>query len=107
MKTFALPIGFAVTKASLSTESFISASSFQETTKVLTEAAIHGKTDLLRGLKENVIMGRLIPAGTGLSVYKNLRLVAEGDAGMRAPIEKVAQPIDGSGGSSLLAVGDS
>ncbi len=54
-----------ITKASLSTESFISASSFQETTKVLTEAAINGKTDDLRGLKENVIMGRLIPAGTG------------------------------------------
>ncbi|RYZ68634.1 MAG: DNA-directed RNA polymerase subunit beta', partial [Proteobacteria bacterium] len=99
------PLLLGITKASLSTESFISASSFQETTKVLTEAAIHGKTDLLRGLKENVIMGRLIPAGTGLPVYKNLRLVAEGDAGMRAPIEKVAQPIDGSGGG-LMAVGD-
>ena len=55
-----------ITKASLSTESFISAASFQETTKVLTEAAIWGKTDTLRGLKENVIMGRLVPAGTGL-----------------------------------------
>ena len=85
-------------------ESFISASSFQETTKAFKEAAIHGKTDLLRGLEENVIMGRLIPAGTGLPVYKNLRLAAEGDAGMRAPIEKVAQPIDGSG-SGLMAVG--
>jgi DNA-directed RNA polymerase subunit beta' len=61
-----------ITKASLSTESFISASSFQETTKVLTEASIHGKTDHLRGLKENVIMGRLIPAGTGLGAYKKL-----------------------------------
>jgi len=60
-----------ITKASLSTESFISASSFQETTKVLTEAALAGKTDNLRGLKENVIMGRLIPAGTGLARYKN------------------------------------
>jgi DNA-directed RNA polymerase subunit beta' len=58
-----------ITKASLSTESFISASSFQETTKVLTEAAISGKVDYLRGLKENVIMGRLIPAGTGLPNY--------------------------------------
>jgi DNA-directed RNA polymerase subunit beta' len=55
----------------LSTNSFISASSFQETTKVLTEAALAGKTDNLRGLKENVIMGRLIPAGTGLAKYKN------------------------------------
>ena len=63
-----------ITKASLSTESFISASSFQETTKVLTEAAIQGKIDYLRGLKENVIMGRLIPAGTGLNAYKKLTL---------------------------------
>ncbi|MFO0759645.1 MAG: hypothetical protein U0359_24340 [Byssovorax sp.] len=68
-----------ITKASLSTESFISASSFQETTKVLTEAAICGKTDDLRGLKENVIMGRLIPAGTGLPAYKRLQVVVEGE----------------------------
>jgi DNA-directed RNA polymerase subunit beta' len=61
-----------ITKASLSTESFISASSFQETTKVLTEASINGRIDYLRGLKENVIMGRLIPAGTGLGAYKRL-----------------------------------
>ncbi len=63
-----------ITKASLSTESFISASSFQETTKVLTEAALQGKVDHLRGLKENVIMGRLIPAGTGLAVYDRLHM---------------------------------
>jgi DNA-directed RNA polymerase subunit beta' len=63
-----------ITKASLSTESFISASSFQETTKVLTEAAISGKVDYLRGLKENVIMGRLIPAGTGLIGYRGLNI---------------------------------
>ena len=74
------PLLLGITKASLSTESFISASSFQETTKVLTEAAINGKTDTLRGLKENVIMGRLIPAGTGLAAYKSLNLVVEGDA---------------------------
>ena len=61
-----------ITKASLSTESFISAASFQETTKVLTEAAIWGKTDHLHGLKENVIMGRLVPAGTGMSRYHNI-----------------------------------
>jgi DNA-directed RNA polymerase subunit beta' len=61
-----------ITKASLSTESFISAASFQETTKVLTEAAIWGKTDCLRGLKENVIMGRLIPAGTGVDLDKGM-----------------------------------
>ena len=68
------PLLLGITKASLSTESFISASSFQETTKVLTEAAIQGKIDYLRGLKENVIMGRLIPAGTGLNAYKKLTL---------------------------------
>ena len=68
------PLLLGITKASLSTESFISAASFQETTKVLTEAAIHGKVDLLRGLKENVIMGRLIPAGTGLARYSKVEL---------------------------------
>ena len=71
------PLLLGITKASLSTESFISAASFQETTKVLTQAAIEGKVDSLRGLKENVIMGRLIPAGTGLARYRNLKLVAE------------------------------
>ncbi len=64
------PILLGITRASLSTESFISAASFQETTRVLTEAAIAGKVDKLRGLKENVIMGRLIPAGTGFTHYK-------------------------------------
>ncbi|MEO7109269.1 MAG: DNA-directed RNA polymerase subunit beta', partial [Polyangiaceae bacterium] len=73
------PLLLGITKASLSTESFISASSFQETTKVLTEAAISGKTDYLKGLKENVIMGRLIPAGTGLPAYKNLKVIVDGD----------------------------
>ncbi len=66
------PLLLGITKASLTTESFISAASFQETTKVLTEAAIGGRVDYLRGLKENVIMGRLIPAGTGLLKYKTL-----------------------------------
>ncbi len=66
------PLLLGITKASLSTDSFISAASFQETTKVLTEASIHGKTDYLRGLKENVIMGRLIPAGTGFQKYHEL-----------------------------------
>ncbi|APS00435.1 DNA-directed RNA polymerase subunit beta' [Pajaroellobacter abortibovis] len=65
-----------ITKASLSTESFISASSFQETTKVLTEAAVGGKIDFLRGLKENVIMGKLIPGGTGIPAYKSLKVVS-------------------------------
>ena len=59
-----------ITKASLSTDSFISAACFQETTRVLTEAAINGKVDYLRGLKENVIMGRLVPAGTGMEFYR-------------------------------------
>jgi DNA-directed RNA polymerase subunit beta' len=63
------PILLGITRASLSTESFISAASFQETTRVLTEAAIAGKVDKLRGLKENVIMGRLIPAGSGFMHY--------------------------------------
>jgi DNA-directed RNA polymerase subunit beta' len=71
------PLLLGITKASLSTESFISAASFQETTRVLTEAAIHGKVDQLRGLKENVIIGHLIPAGTGMSGYRRLRLEAE------------------------------
>ena len=74
------PLLLGITKASLSTESFISASSFQETTKVLTEAAIQGKVDYLRGLKENVIMGRLIPAGTGLPNYKHLDIEVESPA---------------------------
>jgi DNA-directed RNA polymerase subunit beta' len=68
------PLLLGITKASLSTESFISAASFQETTKVLTEASISGRVDYLRGLKENVIMGRLIPAGTGLTRYKGLAI---------------------------------
>ncbi|MEO6391315.1 MAG: DNA-directed RNA polymerase subunit beta', partial [Pyrinomonadaceae bacterium] len=63
-----------ITKASLSTDSFISAASFQETTRVLTEAAISGRIDYLRGLKENVIMGRLIPAGTGMEYYRNVKI---------------------------------
>jgi DNA-directed RNA polymerase subunit beta' len=79
------PLLLGITKASLSTESFISASSFQETTKVLTEAAVCGKVDYLRGLKENVIMGRLIPAGTGLGAYKRLTLKIDEPAGVEAP----------------------
>ncbi len=68
------PILFGITKASLSTESFLSAASFQETTKVLTEAAIKGKVDPLVGLKENVIIGKLIPAGTGMQMYRNVEV---------------------------------
>ncbi len=85
------PLLLGITKASLSTESFISASSFQETTKVLTEAAISGKTDYLRGLKENVIMGRLVPAGTGLAAYTKLDMIVE-DAATMAPSAYDAAP---------------
>ena len=71
------PLLLGITKVSLSTDSWISAASFQETTKVLTEAAINSKTDGLRGLKENIIMGRLVPAGTGLSAYKKWKVIVE------------------------------
>ncbi|MBY0373153.1 MAG: DNA-directed RNA polymerase subunit beta', partial [Bryobacteraceae bacterium] len=71
------PTLLGITKASLSTDSFISAASFQETTRVLTEAAINGKVDYLRGLKENVIMGRLIPAGTGMDYYPTVKIAGE------------------------------
>ncbi|SDS44897.1 DNA-directed RNA polymerase subunit beta' [Actinopolymorpha singaporensis] len=68
------PVLMGITKASLATDSWLSAASFQETTKVLTEAAINGKSDSLRGLKENVIIGKLIPAGTGMDRYRNIRV---------------------------------
>jgi DNA-directed RNA polymerase subunit beta' len=82
------PIMLGITKASLSTESFISAASFQETTKVLTQASIQGKVDSLRGLKENVIMGRLIPAGTGVAKYRAAELkLPEPEVRLEEPIE--------------------
>jgi len=71
------PLLLGITKVSLSTDSWISAASFQETTKVLTDAAINSRTDYLRGLKENIIMGRLIPAGTGLGAYKRWKVVVD------------------------------
>ncbi len=71
------PLLLGITKVSLSTDSWISAASFQETTKVLTDAAVNSKTDTLRGLKENIIMGRLVPAGTGLSAYKRWKVVVD------------------------------
>ena len=77
-----------ITKASLSTDSFISAASFQETTRVLTEAAISGKTDELRGLKENVIVGRLIPAGTGLGNYTRVEVLTPGGEAVK-PLDSV------------------
>ena len=81
------PLLLGITKASLTTESFLSAASFQETTKVLTQAALEGKRDALRGLKENVIMGRLIPAGTGISRYRDFE--AEGVREEKEPSEEV------------------
>ncbi|MBV8726471.1 MAG: hypothetical protein JO233_01690, partial [Candidatus Eremiobacteraeota bacterium] len=77
-KATATPVLLGVTKASLATESFLSAASFQETTRVLTDAAIKGKHDPLLGLKENVIIGKLIPAGTGMSRYRNVQIEPEG-----------------------------
>ena len=79
-----------ITKAALATESFLSAASFQETTRVLTEAAIKGKTDPLIGLKENVIIGKLIPAGTGMNVYKNTKINTE----IENTIADVTQPAE-------------
>ena len=76
-----------ITKASLATESFLSAASFQETTRVLTEAAIKGKTDNLIGLKENVIIGKLIPAGTGMAAYKNIHINTEVEEKEEEPTE--------------------
>ena len=84
-----------ITKASLSTDSFISAASFQETTRVLTEAAIMGKRDDLRGLKENVIVGRLIPAGTGLAYHNTRRKQQSGEdiaVGTPVAVPETAQP---------------
>jgi DNA-directed RNA polymerase subunit beta' len=93
------PLLLGITKASLSTESFISAASFQETTRVLTEAAINGSTDRLSGLKENVIMGNLIPAGTGIGRLKSVKIRVEGEeeaaaeqaAATAVPMERVEQ----------------
>jgi DNA-directed RNA polymerase subunit beta' len=85
------PLLLGITKASLSTESFISAASFQETTRVLTEASIQGAVDHLRGLKENVIVGRLIPAGTGMEFYRNVRLAPELEQAAAKVQEEVSQ----------------
>jgi DNA-directed RNA polymerase subunit beta' len=100
----AKPVLLGITKASLSTDSFISAASFQETTRVLTEAAISGKTDELRGLKENVIVGRLIPAGTGLNNYTRVEVLTPGGEAVK-PLDSImsfdpphpTEPTDGEG----------
>jgi DNA-directed RNA polymerase subunit beta' len=95
----AKPVLLGITKASLSTDSFISAASFQETTRVLTEAAISGKTDDLRGLKENVIVGRLIPAGTGLSNYTRVEVLTPGGEAVKSldSVLSLTPPVADSG----------
>ncbi|MGI6146360.1 MAG: DNA-directed RNA polymerase subunit beta' [Bacillota bacterium] len=101
----ARPLLLGITKASLQTDSFLSAASFQETTRVLTDAAIKGKTDPLIGLKENVIIGKLIPAGTGMSRYRGIKLAvdAEADADLVLGIEPSATaPMPGAAGAAGL-----
>ncbi|PYM30206.1 MAG: DNA-directed RNA polymerase subunit beta', partial [Candidatus Rokuibacteriota bacterium] len=107
----AKPVLLGITKASLSTDSFISAASFQETTRVLTEAAISGKTDDLRGLKENVIVGRLIPAGTGLGNYTRVEVLTPAGEAMKT-LDSVlqltpppAEPTEGEGDGSVAVAG--
>jgi DNA-directed RNA polymerase subunit beta' len=90
----AQPMLLGITKASLSTDSFISAASFQETTRVLTEASISGKIDHLRGLKENVTMGRLIPAGTGFEWYRHVRIPADEPPPPPAPPQPTEEEMD-------------
>ena len=103
-----------ITKASLNTESFISAASFQETTRILTEAAVDGKKDLLRGLKENVIIGRLIPAGTGFHHLSNANEEKEREARKRAVAQRnqarkpsaILEEIEGMFGAPDFALDD-
>jgi DNA-directed RNA polymerase subunit beta' len=108
----AIPVLMGITKAALNTESFVSAASFQETTKVLTDAAIKGKVDQLRGLKENVIIGHLIPAGTGVRDYANVEIyqheqgdldavIAEGESGDSELLE-AAEPVETSKKASII-----
>ena len=85
-----------ITKASLATDSFLSAASFQETTRVLTEAAVKGKTDDLVGLKENVIIGKLIPAGTGMQKYQNIHINTEKELEQMANMEEAVKPTSGT-----------
>jgi len=93
----AIPMLLGITKASLSTESFISAASFQETTRVLTDAATSGKRDQLLGLKENVIMGHLVPAGTGHRNYHNFDLVGEGIGSQKGETPDASESTDQNG----------
>jgi DNA-directed RNA polymerase subunit beta' len=95
-----------ITKASLATDSFLSAASFQETTRVLTEAAIKGKVDPLIGLKENVIIGKLIPAGTGMTTYRKVELKLEKEAELKAAAEARENAIVQEDTSDEVAVTD-
>ena len=88
------PLLLGITRASLNTESFISAASFQETTRVLTDAAVEGKTDYLKGLKENVIIGRLIPAGTGALQNRGLIVTNPGEQERESAIQEVELPVE-------------
>ena len=81
------PVLLGITKASLETDSFLSAASFQETTRILTDAAIHGKVDHLNGLKENVIIGKLIPAGTGAKRYRDCEYELKTNMGSSEPLD--------------------
>ncbi len=87
------PVLLGITKASLETDSFLSAASFQETTRILTDAAIHGKVDHLNGLKENVIIGKLIPAGTGAKKYRQVDYTLENDILNEEPLEALEQEL--------------
>ena len=103
------PVLLGITKASLTTESFISAASFQETTRVLTEASVHGKIDYLRGLKENVIVGRLIPAGTGLAFHQERKRSRLESAQKTEELDDLISVVEGNsddgvdGGAELAA----
>ncbi|MHB1707417.1 MAG: DNA-directed RNA polymerase subunit beta', partial [Acidithiobacillus sp.] len=107
-----IPVLLGITKASLSTESFISAASFQETTRVLTEAAVTGKVDELRGLKENVIVGRLIPAGTGLAYHEHRRrlhreALAAGAPNAPAAVSRSGENVAAQAGGMSVTVEES
>ena len=100
-------VRLGITKAALATSSFLSAASFQETTRVLTDAAIKGKTDHLNGLKENVMIGKLIPAGTGMKRYRNIQVdYGENEEMMRQAGKQAeeAQPEEGTTSEGLASI---
>lgn len=91
LPSIAKPLLLGITRASLNIDSWISAASFQETTRVLTNAAIAGQYDYLRGLKENVIIGHMIPAGTGIKQYKDMKLFTEDQSDLDAHVQEVLE----------------